>query len=123
MAVADPKPAGDPGCDAVADHLHLYPGFYKLPTGINQVRTFVGLGNYLAMLKDQLFWDTIGRTMYFTVASVGLEMLGGMAIAQLIHSHPWGWKFLRFSLIIPGLFRLSSMAPCGAGSTMPILEL
>jgi len=65
------------------------------------VRTFVGLGNYLAMLKDQTFWDTIGRTMYFTVVSVGLEMVGGMAVAQLIHSHPWGWKFLRFSLIIP----------------------
>jgi ABC-type sugar transport system permease subunit len=75
--------------------------FYHAPTGINQVRTFVGLGNYLAMLKDATFWETIGRTMYFTVVSVGLEMVLGMGIAQLIHSHPWGWKFLRFSLIIP----------------------
>jgi ABC-type sugar transport system permease subunit len=25
----------------------------------------------------------------------------GLAIAQLIHSHPWGWQFLRFCLIIP----------------------
>jgi len=33
--------------------------------------------------------------------SVGLELVLGLAIAQLIHSHPWGWKFLRFSLIIP----------------------
>ena len=71
------------------------------PTGINQVRTFVGLGNYLAMLQDQIFWETIGRTLYFTVVSVGLELVLGLAIAQLIHSHPWGWKFLRFSLIIP----------------------
>lgn len=75
--------------------------FFKAPTGINQVRTFVGLGNYMAMIKDQTFWDTIGRTMYFTVASVGLEMVGGMAVAQLIHSHPWGWKVLRICLIIP----------------------
>jgi ABC-type sugar transport system permease subunit len=75
--------------------------FYHAPTGINQVRTFVGLGNYLEMLKDQTFWETIGRTMYFTVVSVGLEMVLGMAVAQLIHSHPWGWKFLRFCLIIP----------------------
>jgi ABC-type sugar transport system permease subunit len=75
--------------------------FFKAPTGINQVRTFVGLGNYLEMIQDQTFWETIGRTMYFTVVSVGLEMVGGMAIAQLIHSHPWGWKVLRFSLIIP----------------------
>ncbi len=75
--------------------------FYKVPQGINQVRTFDGLGNYLAMLKDSLFWETIGRTLYFTVVSVGLEMLIGMAVAQLIHSHPIGWRFLRFALIIP----------------------
>jgi ABC-type sugar transport system permease subunit len=75
--------------------------FYNLPQGINQVRTFVALGNYLDMLKTPLFWQTIGRTMYFTVVSVGLEMILGMAVAQLIHSHPPGWKFLRFALIIP----------------------
>jgi ABC-type sugar transport system permease subunit len=75
--------------------------FFNAPTGLNQARTFVGLGNYLAMLRDQLFWETIQRTMYFTVVSVGLELTLGLAIAQLIHSRPWGWKFLRISLIIP----------------------
>lgn len=75
--------------------------FFNVPTGINQVRTFVGFGNYLDMLKDPLFWATIGRTFYFTGVSVGLELALGLAVAQLIHSRPWGWKFLRFSLIIP----------------------
>ena len=75
--------------------------FFNVPTGINQTNTFVGMDNYLHMLSDQTFWDTIGRTFYFTVVSVGLEMLLGLAIAQLVSSHPWGWKFLRFSLIIP----------------------
>jgi ABC-type sugar transport system permease subunit len=75
--------------------------FFLAPTGLNQVRTFVGLGNYIEMVTDHIFWETIGRTLYFTIVSVGLEMLGGLAIAQLIHSHPFGWKFLRFSLIIP----------------------
>ena len=75
--------------------------FFVAPTGINQGRTFVGLGNYLTMINDQIFWETIGRSLYFTVVSVSLELLLGLGIAQLIHSHPWGWKFLRFSLIIP----------------------
>lgn len=75
--------------------------FFHAPTGINQVRTFVGFANYIEMLRDQLFWATIGRTLYFTVVSVGLELVLGLAIAQLIHSRPWGWQFLRFSLIIP----------------------
>ena len=75
--------------------------FLNAPTGINQAKTYIGLDNYVTMIKDRTFWETIGRTLYFTVASVGLEMILGLAIAQLVHSHPWGWKFLRFSLIIP----------------------
>jgi ABC-type sugar transport system permease subunit len=75
--------------------------FLNAPTGIHQVRTFVGLGNYLDLLKDQTFWETIGRTLYFTVISVGLELVLGLAIAQLIQSRPWGWQFLRISLIVP----------------------
>ncbi len=75
--------------------------FYNVQSGINQARTFVGLGNYLALLQDRTFWETIQRTLYFTVVSVSLELALGLAIAQLIHSHPWGWKFLRVALIIP----------------------
>jgi len=75
--------------------------FLDAPTGINQTRTFVGLANYLSMLRDRTFWETIGRTMHFTLVSVSLELILGLAIAQLIHSHPPGWQFLRFSLIIP----------------------
>jgi len=75
--------------------------FFIAPTGLNQIRTFVGLGNYFEMLQSRTFWETIGRTLYFTVVSVGLELVMGLAIAQLIHSHPWGWQFLRFCLIIP----------------------
>jgi len=75
--------------------------FFNAPTGINQTRTFVGFGNYIEMLMDQTFWETIWRTLYFTAVSVGLELGLGLAIAQLIHSKPWGWQFLRISLIIP----------------------
>ena len=75
--------------------------FYNVQAGLNAVRTFVGLDNYLAMIKDQVFWETIGRTAYFTGVSVGLEIVIGLGVAQLITSRPWGWQFLRFALIIP----------------------
>ncbi len=75
--------------------------FFKAPTGINQPRTFIGFGNYTEMLGSHAFWETIARTLYFTVVSVLLNMVLGLGIAQLIQSHPWGWRFLRFSLIIP----------------------
>jgi len=79
----------------------LYLSFFEAQSGINQARTFVGLGNYLAILNDSTFWATVGRTFYFTIVSVALELVIGLGIAQLIHSHPPGWQFLRISLIIP----------------------
>jgi ABC-type sugar transport system permease subunit len=79
----------------------LFLSLFETTRGINAEQTFVGLGNYLALLRDSVFWITIGRTLYFTLVSVGLELILGIAIAQLIHSHPPGWQFLRTSLIIP----------------------
>jgi ABC-type sugar transport system permease subunit len=79
----------------------LYLSFFEAPSGINLPRTFVGFGNYWEMISDPVFWQTIGRTFYFTLVSVGLELVLGLAIAQLIHSRPPGWQFLRVSLIIP----------------------
>jgi ABC-type sugar transport system permease subunit len=79
----------------------LYLSFFQAPSGINLPRTFVGFGNYWEMVSDPIFWQTIGRTFYFTLVSVGLELILGLAIAQLIHSRPPGWQFLRISLIIP----------------------
>lgn len=79
----------------------LYLSLFEVPRGINVESTFVGLGNYIDLLREPVFWQTIRRTLYFTVVSVGLELVLGLAIAQLIHSHPPGWQFLRTSLIIP----------------------
>ncbi len=79
----------------------LYLSLFEVPRGINLQNTFIGLGNYISLLSEPIFWSTIGRTFYFTLISVGIELVLGLAIAQLIHAHPPGWQFLRTSLIIP----------------------
>jgi len=79
----------------------LYLSLFEVPRGINLQNSFIGLGNYVSLLSEPIFWATIGRTFYFTVISVGIELVLGLAIAQLIHAHPPGWQFLRTSLIIP----------------------
>ncbi|MEI8132392.1 MAG: sugar ABC transporter permease [Leptolinea sp.] len=79
----------------------FYLSFFESQLGRNTVNTFLGLDNYIGLLKSPIFWATIRRTLQFTLASVGLELLLGIAIAQLIASHPPGWQFLRTSLIIP----------------------
>jgi ABC-type sugar transport system permease subunit len=79
----------------------LYLSLFETTLGRITPDRFVWFNNYSNLLSDTVFWVTIGRTLYFTIVSVGLELVLGLAIAQLIHSHPPGWKFLRTSLIIP----------------------
>lgn len=79
----------------------LYLSFFETPLSRPVGGEFIGFENYITILKDSVFWQTIWRTVYFTVVSVGIELVLGIAIAQLIHSRPPGWLFLRTSLIIP----------------------
>jgi ABC-type sugar transport system permease subunit len=64
-------------------------------------QSFVGLENYISYLQSSLFWQSIGRTSYFTFASVGIELVLGIAIAMLIAQQLKGWRFLRTAIIIP----------------------
>src|SRR5918998_251823 len=48
---------------------------------INQSSTFVGLQNYVQMLQDSEFHSALINTSVFTVLSVSLELVAGMAIA------------------------------------------
>lgn len=79
----------------------LYLSLFEADLGIGRTNVWLGLGNYISLLSDNLFWETIQRTLYFTIVSVGLELVLGLGIATLIHAHPPGWQFLRASLIIP----------------------
>lgn len=78
----------------------FYLSFFRASLG-DRPNIFIGLENYTTLLSDKVFWITIQRTIYFTVISVGFELVLGLAIAQLIHARPPGWRFLRTSLIIP----------------------
>src|SRR5438045_3882292 len=60
----------------------LYLSFFDVSSGIKAHQTFVGFGNYLNLLSEATFWQTIGRTFYFTFVSVAAELVLGIAIAQ-----------------------------------------
>jgi len=56
-------------------------GLFEL---IRHAGTWVGLANYKAVLNDPVFWDTLVRTIVFTVVNVALTMLFGTLIALLL---------------------------------------
>ena len=57
---------------------------YGLPELIQRHGEWIGVDNYRSVLSDHVFWDTLGRTLVFTAANVGLTMVLGMLIALLL---------------------------------------
>ena len=62
---------------------------------------FMGLEFYRKALTSKAFWDDLGRTLYFTVASTALETVFGLLIALLLNQRFPGVRFLRAVVIIP----------------------
>ncbi len=62
---------------------------------------YVGLENYHQILNDNVFWTALQNTMIFTISSVILETILGMAVALTIHSAFRGRGFVRTSMLVP----------------------
>ena len=70
---------------------------YGLPELIQHAGHWIGGANYGSVLHDSVFWDTLVRTVVFTVANVGLTIGIGMLLALLLTKvSPW----LRVSLTL-----------------------
>src|SRR6185436_18829959 len=66
-----------------------------------QGQPFVGLGNYLFAFQQPAFWYAIQRTLYFTILSVGLELVLGLLFAVLLNEHFRGNLLARLAMILP----------------------
>jgi trehalose/maltose transport system permease protein len=65
---------------------------------------FVGLANYFGeygLLRDPYWWQAVANTLLFTVVSVSIETVLGLAIALLLHSPSRLRTLLRASLLVP----------------------
>lgn len=62
---------------------------------------FVGLGNYLKIFQDELFWQSVVRTASFTVACVVAIMVLATACALLLNETFRGRRALAAILLIP----------------------
>ena len=60
---------------------------------------FIGLGNYIRLLGDEVFWISLGNSIWWIVLVVGLQFLLGLATALLLNEGFW-WRGLARSLIL-----------------------
>jgi N,N'-diacetylchitobiose transport system permease protein len=57
---------------------------YGLPELIQRQGEWIGLDNFSSVLRDEVFWDVLLRTIVFTIANVGLTIVIGTAFALLL---------------------------------------
>ncbi len=83
----------------------LFPVFYAVWMSLYDIRGFnrelVGVENYVGALTDPGFWNAAQNTLVFTVASVSLEFVVGMAFALIMHQVFFGRGLTRAVILVP----------------------
>ena len=87
----------------------IYPMVYELYLSFQSYnslrpwypREFVGLGNYINALSKIRVWKSLGMTLYFVVAAVGIELVFGLGIALLFNRELRGKSIFRTLIMIP----------------------
>lgn len=80
----------------------LYISFFKYRlTDPDQVRTFLGLGNYIRALNDKQVITAVTNTLVFVAGTVSLEILFGLGLAMLLDSEGRAIRIIRSYLLIP----------------------
>jgi multiple sugar transport system permease protein len=60
---------------------------------------FVGLGNFAAIARDEVFWISLGHSLIWIAGVVGLQFLLGLATALLLNQSFW-WRGLARALVV-----------------------
>ena len=93
---------------AVIALVAAYPICYAIWLSLNEysvitpgLSRFVGLDNYIDALGSSEFWEAFKTTVLFTVISVSLELVLGLAMALVMHKAFRGRALLRAVVLVP----------------------
>jgi multiple sugar transport system permease protein/N,N'-diacetylchitobiose transport system permease protein len=74
---------------------------YDVQSALDPSPAFIGIGNYVKVLSTPDVWASFGRTLYFTVVSLAIELVAGMGLALLLNAPiRFRWLF-RTAVVIP----------------------
>jgi multiple sugar transport system permease protein len=92
----------------------IYLSFHAAKFG--RVTDFIGFDNYLLLLSDVRFWNSIGVALVFVSIAVPIEFMLGLVGALVLNQHVKGR-----SILIPLLFMPTMMAPIVVGLLWKIM--
>ena len=79
----------------------LWLSLNRRDAGRPQMDAFVGLGNYVKLLQDSRFLSSMRITLAFSLTSVAIELVLGVAIALVLNQQFKGRAFVRGLIILP----------------------
>jgi len=83
-----------------------YPFFYGVYLSffrreVAHSASFVGLGNFVTLANDPIFWQSLGNTVKFTAAATLLKATGGLAMALVMNQNFRMKALTRAMLLLP----------------------
>lgn len=79
----------------------FYLSFTNTRLGSVEPAKFIGVRNYVDLIKDSYFRDAVVTTVIFTVATVLLELILGLVIALVVNSKFKGRGAVRAAMLVP----------------------
>ena len=86
----------------------LYYSFHS--TTMLKSGTFVGFENYRLLMSDDLFWTSLGNTLYYLGASVLLGTVAALALAMLLNQRLRGMAVYRVVFYVPTIVPLVAVS-------------
>jgi len=83
-----------------------YPFFYGIYLSLQERQVakaglFVGLGNFVTLFHDGVFWQVSRNTFLYTIVTTILKLLGGLAMALVMNQAFRGRNLARAFLLLP----------------------
>jgi len=83
-----------------------YPFFYGVYLSffrreVAGAASFVGLGNFVTLANDPIFWQSVGNTVKFTAAATLLKAAGGLGMALVMNQNFRMKALTRAMLLLP----------------------
>ncbi len=75
--------------------------FFRIDLTFPSGNRFFGFGNYVQMIHDDRFWHAIRLTAIYTVSTVFLQVVTGLALAMAFFRGFRGEGILRVSVLLP----------------------
>lgn len=82
----------------------------NMRTLIAPEKPFAGLQNYIDIFRDQVFIQSLGNTLLFTVSCLVIQFLIGFLLALLFNQHFTGAKPIRGLLMMPWMIPITVTA-------------